>query len=296
MTLSPVLLVTLLGVGSLAAVRLRGHAGAGRWRLAALILAMTLLAAAFISPVEALAESYLLTAHLVQATVVMGFVPPLLLLGLPPGWPRSGPLRRLWSVASHPAIAIVLVNGVFFGWHAGPVYDACLRHHELYAVQLVSLLAVSLAFWSAIVAADAGERYGLTPFLKLGYILLATIPQTFAGLVFALAGHPFYSVYATAPPQLGLSALNDQQLAGACMALLSKLALFAAFSVVLWRMLEPAAYETDDDGGGGGGRGRPPGDEPAPVRPDAPAWLALLDAEPLGEEPAPQRAPTGAPR
>ena len=124
------------------------------------------------------------------------------------------------------------------------------------------------------------------PLAKLGYILLATIPQTFAGLLFALAHRPFYTHYHA--DLAGMSALSDQQVAGACMALLSKLALFAAFSVVLWRILEPMS--ADEDGGEDWGRGDDDrGDTPQPVRPGAPAWLRLLESGPVVDEPAPQR-------
>ena len=249
---------------------------------------MLLLAVAWVSPIATLAAHYLLTAHLVQVTLTMGFVAPLLLLALPGAPPHRRPaaLRRLGGVAVHPAVAIVAVNAVFFGWHAPLLYQACLDHTELYSVQAVSLLLVSVAFWWAIV--EPHGTSAMSPLIKLGYILLATIPQTFAGLVFALAHHTFYAGYAAAAGQVGMSALTDQQVAGACMALVSKLALFAAFSVVLWRILDPAGAGGDagDDGGGGGpddGRG----DAPLPVRPGAPAWLGMLETGPVGDEPVP---------
>jgi cytochrome c oxidase assembly factor CtaG len=308
LTLSPLLLAALavvlgviawrLAAGRLVGERRRGQELAG-WRAASALLALLLLAVAYVSPLATLAAHYLLTAHLVQVTLVMGFVPPLLLLGLAPaaatgveaGAVRSRAARAVdWL--THPALAIALVNVVFFGWHAMPLYQASLANPEVYSVQQVSLLIVSLAFWWPIVKPAGWGRWSMGPLIKLGYILLATIPQTFAGLLFALAHRAFYTDYASATRALGLSPLADQQVAGACMALLSKLALFAAFSVVMWRMLEPAGADGDgdDDGGGGGGR-----DAPTPVRPGAPAWLRLLDSPRLREEPPARRphAPVG---
>jgi len=291
--LSPVLLATL---GVIVVIACRGVVSAhrrgerlNRWRTASLLTALLLLVLAVASPLATLAAHYLLSAHLIQVTLVMGVVPPLLLLGLPlrrsttvPRW-----LRIAGGVVVHPATAIVLVNVVFFGWHATALYQACLEHEELYATQLLSLLLVSLAFWWPIVEPLGPSRWSMGALYKLGYILLATIPQTFAGLVFALAHHPFYAGYATAPVQLGIGSLVDQQIAGACMALLSKVALFAAFSVVLWRLFDEqeAGGETGDDGGGG-----QDDDAPTPVRPPTPAWLLLLERGPLSDEPAPVRS------
>jgi cytochrome c oxidase assembly factor CtaG len=288
LTVSPVLLAALAGVAAAVAwalfARHRRGGPVGGGRLACGLVAVALLTVAYVSPLATLAAHYLLTAHLVQVTLVMGFVPPLLLIALAPVG-ADGPRSRLVRTAEwmvHPAVAIVAVNLVFFGWHARPLYQACLTHAELYSLQQVSLLLVSLAFWWPIVRSGDRGRWNMGPLVKLGYILLATIPQTFAGLLFALAHRAFYSDYATAARTLGFNPLSDQQVAGACMALLSKLALFAAFSVVLWRLLEPggADGETDDDGGGGDGR-----DAPAPVPPGAPAWLRLLDSQRLREEP-----------
>ena len=294
LTLSPVLLSVLAAAAGVTGARLVGArrrgVGVGPWRPVAGATAILLLAVAWVSPVATLAGHYLLTAHLVQVTLSMGVVAPLLLLAAPPG-PAArlpGVLGRAGRAAVHPAVAIVAVNAVFFGWHAPLLYQACLDHPELYAVQAVSLLLVSVAFWWAIIEPGGSPR--MTPLIKLGYILLATIPQTFAGLIFALAHHTFYPGYADAAPRVGMSALTDQQVAGACMALLSKLALFAAFSVVLWRILDPAGAE-GDAGDEGGGPGDDRDDAPLPVRPGAPAWLGMLERGPVGEEPTPTHVP-----
>ena len=300
LTASPVLLAALAVVVGVVTWRLVTRRRSGQsldpWRVVSALAAVALLAGAYVSPLATLAAHYLLTAHLLQVTLVMGFVPPLLLLGLLPataGTERSRALR-VAEWCAHPALAIVLVNLVFFGWHATPLYQASLVHSELYSLQQVTLLLVSLAFWWPIVKPAGYGRWTMGPLAKLGYILLATIPQTFAGLLFALAHRAFYTDYAGAAHVLGMTPLADQQVAGACMALLSKLALFAAFSVVMWRMLEPSGADGDIDDDGGGGDDR---DAPTPVRPGAPAWLRLLDSPRLREEPSVprRRAPAGRP-
>jgi len=96
-------------------------------------------------------------------------------------------LGRLRDLAVHPLSALVMVNGVFFGWHAPPVYGACLDHPVLYDLQMLTLLGASVAFWWPIVIPAGQGKEGLSPLGKLGYILLATIPQTFAGMLLALA-------------------------------------------------------------------------------------------------------------
>jgi cytochrome c oxidase assembly factor CtaG len=292
---SPLLVVAVVAVAALVgrrlrtAVRLRAPDGGRelRWRALALAGGLLLLVVAFVSPVATLAGHYLLTAHLVQVTLVMGFAPPLILLALPREvTPLPRGVRRVARVLVHPAVAIVAVNLVFFAWHAPVLYSAALEHPSLYALQQVMLFAVSLQFWWAIV--EPAGASGMSSLFKLGYILLATIPQTFAGLLFALAKHSFYAPYAAAPRVTGLDALGDQQLAGALMAVISKLALFAAFSVILWRVLDANGAEDEygDDGGHGGD-----GDRPQPVPPGMPAWLEMVRRGRTVPEPEPRPAP-----
>lgn len=290
---SPLLVVAIVAAAAVVARRLRlaGHTTDGdrvgelRWRAVALAGAVLLLGIALLSPLATLAGHYLLTAHLVQVTLMMGFAPPLLLLALPrhPA-PLPRPLRAAGRVLVHPACAIVSVNVVFFAWHVPMLYSASLEHPPLYALQQLMLFAVSLQFWWAIVEPGGPGRASMGSLFKLGYILLATIPQTFAGLLFALAKHTFYPPYAAAPRVTGLDALGDQQLAGALMAVLSKLALFAAFSVILWRVLDSHGAEDEygDDGGHGGD-----GDRPQPVPPGQPAWLDLVRRGRTVPEPSP---------
>jgi cytochrome c oxidase assembly factor CtaG len=291
LSLSPLLITTVAAIGVLAVIRIRAARARlepyGAGRCAALAGAMALLAAVLLSPVETVGSTYLLSAHLLQVIVVMGFAPPLLLLGFPAGhrhWPS--PVRLAGDVAVHPAVALLLVNAVFFGWHAPLLFNASLNHAELYAAQMLSLLFVSVLFWWPIVEPRGRARWSMPPLFKLGFILLATIPQTFAGLLFALDHNVIYEGYAAGI--LGMTPVSDQQVAGACMALLSKLALFVAFSVVLWRLLEGAAADDDasDDGGGGPGTDD---DTPTPVPPPVPAWLALLESDRVIDEPAPRK-------
>ena len=101
------------------------------------------------------------------------------------------------------------------------------------------LLLVSLLFWWPIVTPCSPRARTLSGFGKLGYIVLATIPQTFGGLLVALAGHVLYPGYGNGPQLLGFDAMTDQQIAGASIALVSKIALLGG---VLRGLHEPAQH------------------------------------------------------
>ncbi len=289
--------VVVSGVVAVVSRRAARDEPRGAWRRSAMPLAVVLLAVAWLSPLQTLAAHYLLSAHLVQITLVMGFVPPLLLIGLPcHGWSRIPPrLVRVTRPLVHPVSGILAINLAFFGWHLTGAYEASLGNAELYAAQQLSLLLVSVLFWWPIVV-PLGDRRVLSRWATLGYIMVATIPQTFGGITVALAKHELYPTYALAPRIAGIGVMTDQQIAGACIALVSKIALFIAFSVVFMRMLNEPAGDDGDDGGGGGGRRRGE-DTPSPRPSGSVPWLADLNAGRTVPEPAPPRpvrVPAGA--
>ena len=158
----------------------------------------------------------------------------------------------------HPIVAIIAVNAGFIVWHLTPAYDAALSSWWLYDLMQATLLLVSLLFWWPIVTPCSPPARALTGFGKLGYIVLATIPQTLGGLLVALAGHVLYPGYGSGPQLVGVDALTDQQIAGASIALVSKIALFAAFWVVFMNLLSTGSDGREDDGRRWWGRIEPP--------------------------------------
>ena len=266
-------------------------------RRLALAAAVALLGAIWFSPVATLAQHYLLAVHLIQVLILMGPVPALLLLALPRNAgiaPRSVPLPL--RLAVHPIVAIIAVNAGFIVWHLTPAYDAALASWWLYDVMQATLLLVSLLFWWPIVTPCSPPARALTGFGKLGYIVLATIPQTLGGLLVALAGHVLYPGYGAGPRLVGVDAITDQQIAGASIALVSKIALFAAFWVVFMNLLSTGSDGREDEGGGGGGGGSSPRlDAPRPRPSGLPRWLDDVGDGRTTDEPLPRpvRVPVG---
>ena len=263
----------------------------------ALITALALLVVIWISPLATLAQHYLLAAHLVQVLILIGPVPALLLLSLPRNAgisPRTVPLPL--RLAVHPIVAIVAINVGFIAWHLTSTYDAALAHWWLYDSMQATLLVVSLLFWWPIVTPCSPPARALTEFGKLGYIVLATIPQTLGGLLVALAGHVLYPGYGAGPQLVGVGALTDQQIAGASIALVSKIALFAAFWVVFMNLLSTGSDgREEDDGGGGGGDGGSSPRLDAPRPSGLPRWLDDIGDGRTTDEPLPTpvRVPVG---
>jgi cytochrome c oxidase assembly factor CtaG len=289
LNIDPLLLAVIAAViAACVWVARRGGEPLSRGRRWALSGAILLLAGAWISPLATIGQHYLLAAHLLQALILMGPVPALLLLSLPRNAgipPRSVP--RPLRLAVHPVVAIIALNLGFIAWHVTPAFDAALAQGWVYDLMEMSLLLVSVLFWWPIVTPCSPPARALSGFAKLGYIVLATLPQTLGGLIVALAGHVLYAGYGAGPRLLGFDPMTDQQIAGASIALVSKIALLAAFFVVFMNLLNAGSDgREEDDGGGGGGGSNPRLDAPHPRPSGLPRWLDDVGDGRTTEEPA----------
>jgi cytochrome c oxidase assembly factor CtaG len=206
------------------------HAGPSRglrhWHAAAFAAGWTVLALALLSPLHELSESSF-SAHMVQHELLMVIAAPLMVLGrplvafawsLPERWRRglarwtgAAPARIAGGTLGRPAVAWLLHAIAIWAWHAPRLYDAALRNAPLHALQHASFLGTALLFWWALIH-TARRRYGVSVL----YLFTTAVHTTALGAVLALATRPLYPGYA-GTSAWGLSALEDQQLAGLIM-------------------------------------------------------------------------------
>jgi putative membrane protein len=163
-----------------------------------------------------------LAAHMLQHVVLMSFVPPLLVLGLPQ-------LR----VRIAPSLAWLLIAVDMGVWHVPVIYDAAVRHAALHAVEHISYLVLGVLFWLPVL------RRGLRDIWSLVYVTTGSVPGWILALVLTFAQRPLYPYYASLPHRLGgLSAIGDQQAAAGVMVAIGSLPFAIAVFVTLYRWLE----------------------------------------------------------
>jgi putative membrane protein len=205
----------------------RGHGVANAHTLS-FTLGTTALLIALVSPLDRLGET-LLSAHMAQHGLLVAVAPPLLLLGrpgavwawaLPPRW--RGPLlgsalwRRLarWlQVVSRPLPAAALHGAALWLWHAPAAFDAAVANHAVHALEHVSFLGTALVFWHSVLGARSGRRAAAA----LGASFATLLHGGLLGALVTLAPYPLYGWYRGRTEPWGLSALEDQQLAGLVM-------------------------------------------------------------------------------
>lgn len=221
--------------------------GAGHWVPYA--GGLVAIAIALLSPLDEIGDSYLLSAHMAQHVLLSDIAPALLLLGLrrpllPLGLSRGALLKvapggrfgRVLARLTSPWLAIPLWALATWVWALPSVFDYAAEHPAVHALEHATLFYTGLALWWLIVdplprarLRPGGERLALLGFTRLASAAIC-VPLTWLA-------HTEYPLYAGAPRAFGLSAINDQHLAGAGMCFVEFLVFGIAFAAVFISML-----------------------------------------------------------
>ncbi|MBM6580744.1 cytochrome c oxidase assembly protein [Microvirga sp. BT689] len=227
--------------------------GFGIRQIVCFSLGIMVLVIALLSPLEALSTT-LLSAHMVQHILLIAAAPPLLVLGkpevawlwvLPAHWRRGlarhGPTRSVLSALSpcaRPIPAALIHMATLWIWHSPLLFDAAVASDKLHWLEHVLFFGTAVLFWRAVVKAHSGREAAAAALIACFITLLQS------GLLSALLSFAREALY-HAPDTLewGLTALEDQQLAGAIMSLPMCAIYLAAGLIMALRLLTPPGAE-----------------------------------------------------
>jgi len=195
------------------------------WLLAGLATFFLTLA----SPVDALANGYLFSAHMLQHLLLLLVVPPLILLGLPltpvAGGFHRAPWQWLNGILRHPAATWLLGVGGMWFWHAPALCNAAVANEWVHRLQYVSLLLMGFAFWWPI--SGPRNQHRLAPLPGMIYLFSACLGCTVLGIIITFSPLEVCSIYLhpvdrfnllpVIRDQWGLTPAKDQQLGGLLM-------------------------------------------------------------------------------
>jgi cytochrome c oxidase assembly factor CtaG len=183
---------------------------------------------------------HLLVAHMIQHLALMLLVAPLFILARPRSliWCTPQRLRRrtcrLWNRLRHarsvqalrePALSWSLFCGAVLFWHVPAIYRWALRGDFNHGVMNLSFILAALLFWSVVIA--PGGRRPMSYAGTALYVFFAALVTGLPGALIAFARTPLYWPAAGHTNGLGLTTLEDQQIAGLIMWIPMDLILFA---------------------------------------------------------------------
>jgi putative membrane protein len=189
-------------------------------------------------PVHDLAEGYLYSVHMAQHLLFTLVAPPLLIAGMP-AWMWRDILRPRWLFVAfrfltRPIVALILFNGLLLFTHWPEIVEASVRSEPTHFTLHVLLFGSAIVMWWPVMS-PLVELPALAPPAQMMYLfaqsLAPTIPASF--LTF---GHTLlYPVYGTFPRIWGISALNDQLIAGLLMKLVGGFILWGFVATIFFR-------------------------------------------------------------
>jgi putative membrane protein len=221
--------------------------GATGWHALAFAGSMLALLGALVTPVDGLGEDYLFSAHMFQHVLLGDIAPLLLLLSLSrvmlrPVTRRLMRIERALGPLASPVTAIVLWLGTMYLWHVPALYDAATRHPLLHAFEHLSFFAAGIALWWPLVQ-PIPMRRALTGLQPLAYIATAKGALAALGIFLAWSSTAHYPFYEHVPRIWGLTAVEDQNVAGVIMMVEQSLTLVLVMVWVFVRMLTRSEEE-----------------------------------------------------
>ncbi|MBV8901420.1 MAG: cytochrome c oxidase assembly protein [Verrucomicrobia bacterium] len=302
--LEPVLLLSITGIFYLRGWFRVRRLAPGRfdgWRLGCFAGGLFTVFLAICSPLDAFG-SFLLQVHMVQHLLLMMVAPALLLLGQPylpllSGMPRwlardvAGPLltspwlKQAGYRLTHPAVCWLAYVAATVLWHLPPFYELTLHSSAWHEFEHACFLTTGLLFWWPVIqpwpSRPRWPRWAMIP-----YLLFADFQNTALSAFLSFYDRVLYPTYERVPRLGNISAVADQNIAGAIMWVPGSVLFLIPAGIIAWQFLSPPRPYRPGPA--------PAGTSPLPVRhPSVPRRTDLLRLPYLGQvlkAPATRRA------
>lgn len=149
------------------------------------------------SPLDIMAH-LLFYVHMIQMAVLVLFIPPLFILGIPVWiWKKAFQVKMIHSIFlffTQPLIALLVFNGLFSFYHVPFIFDHVMQNGWLHAGYSILLFMVAMFMWWPLLN-ELPEHQTLTGIKKVGYIFADGILLTPACALIMFANNPLYLTY-----------------------------------------------------------------------------------------------------
>jgi putative membrane protein len=233
----PVEVAAVLLLGALYAARVHRVGGISGLRRFSFYSGLALILVAVCSPLGGVAQQGLMTAHMLQHTLIGATAPLLLLLGVTREFVRDllsprtfGVLQRL----QNPLIAFPLWALSTVVWLLPDLHHLVLETPPLWILQQVSFVVLGTLLWMPVVEVIPAPRWFSTGW-KGSYMSGVWFLGLGIANVYWFSGTAFYDSHAEAALAWGVEPLEDQANAGTVMMVLHCLLAFGAITVLFFR-------------------------------------------------------------
>lgn len=221
-----------------------GERGAGVRHLVLWLAGLAVIFVALCSPLDAIADD-LASAHMVQHLLLADLAPIALILGLTkillrPVTRTINTIERKAGFLGHPVFGVVAYVGVMWAWHVPTMYDATLRHAGIHVFEHLTLMAAGTLYWWHLIS-PIRSRLRLGGMAPVAYMASTKLLVGALGVLLTFLPDVLYRPYDVGgATHWGMSALDDQHVAGAFMGLEQSLVMGVGLAYLFFRMLTEA--------------------------------------------------------
>jgi putative membrane protein len=196
-----------------------GQPVVSRFNIVTFVLAMLMLWLASDWPLHDISEEYLYSAHMVQHMMLSYFLPPLALMATPTWLARvllgDGGMYKTVKWFAKPVVAGVLFNASVMILHIPLLVNESVQNGALHYLLHVMVVSTSLLMWMPVCGPVPEFRIGVAG--AMIYLFLQSVVPTVPAAWLTFAEGIVYDAYDKPLRLWGISAVDDQQLAGAIM-------------------------------------------------------------------------------
>ena len=196
-----------------------GQPAVSRANVISFVMAMSVLWIASDWPLHDISEEYLYSAHMVQHMMLSYFLPPLALMATPTWLARillgDRVVYRAVKWLAMPVVAGLLFNATVMIVHIPLVVNETVQNGPLHYSVHVMVVFAGLWMWLPVCGPVPEFRMGVAG--TMIYLFLQSVVPTVPAAWLTFADDVVYKAYDKPLRLWGISAVSDQQLAGAVM-------------------------------------------------------------------------------
>ncbi|HEX5851608.1 MAG TPA: cytochrome c oxidase assembly protein [Solirubrobacteraceae bacterium] len=216
------------------------------WRLCSFLASIAFVLVALVSPLDALAEE-IFFGHMIQHMLLLDVVPILAILGLTkvilrPVTRAVHDIERRAGPLAHPAFAVLLYVAVIWAWHIPAAYDFAVSHEIVHVLEHLSFVLVGSLYWWHLLS-PIRARLRLDGMGPVVYMASTKLFVGALGMGLAFAPSALYPYYVHHARVWGISAVDDQSIAGLFMAVEQSLVMGVALVALFVRALTESERE-----------------------------------------------------
>ncbi len=190
-------------------------------------------------PMHNIGEERLYSVHMIQHLLYTVVIAPMLLLATPEWLGRlilgTGRINRVFRRLARPIPAALVYNVIVMLTHAAPVVNFSIKNGPFHYAVHTFVIASALLVWTPI-CGPFPELRSTAPVQMVsvfGLSIIPTIPSAFL----TAADNVIYQGYNHGPRLWGISAMDDQQAAGAIMKIVGGFYLWGIIVVMFFRWM-----------------------------------------------------------